>query len=94
VTQAQSTLKSAANAAETYATENDGGFAGVDGDNGVILGLQSFKPSGGVTIDVAAGQDEYCITATHPRLDAAHAWRISTYNSADGSPSPVNVDPC
>jgi type IV pilus assembly protein PilA len=94
VAQTQSTLKSAATAAETYATENEGTFAGLDGDNGALLRSRGFKPSGGVTIAVASGVGEYCIAATHPKLDGAHMWRISTYNSADDSPSPADVDAC
>jgi type IV pilus assembly protein PilA len=91
---ARSTLKNAATAAESYATANDGDFSGLDGDNGALLELQGFRNSSGVTVSVAASPDEYCITATHASLPAGHLWRVSTYNSADGSPSPADVDAC
>lgn len=94
VAQSESTLKSAATASESYATENGGVFTALDGDDGTILRLQGFKRSGGVTVSVAATASEYCITATHPRLEAGNAWKISTYNSDDGSPSPADVDSC
>jgi type IV pilus assembly protein PilA len=93
--QARSTLKHAANAVESYATRNAGDFSGLDTDDGSILDAQEgFRPAGSVTISIAATPSEYCITATHPRLAAGHPWRISTYNSEDGSPSPVDADTC
>jgi type IV pilus assembly protein PilA len=94
VTGAQSTLKNAATAAESYSTEHHGDFSGLDGDNGAMLALQGFKDSAGVTILVAADATKYCVTATHTKLPAGHPWNVSTYNSADGSPSPADVDAC
>jgi type IV pilus assembly protein PilA len=94
VSGAQSTLKNAATAAESYSTERDGDFSGLDGDNGAMLALQGFKKSAGVTIVVAADADEYCVTATHANLSPGHPWKVSTYNSADGSPSPADLDAC
>jgi type IV pilus assembly protein PilA len=94
VSGAQSTLKNAATAAESYSTEQDGDFSGLDGDNGAMLALQGFKNSAGVTIVVAADADEYCVTATHTKLSPGHPWKVSTYNSADGSPSPADLDAC
>jgi type IV pilus assembly protein PilA len=91
---AQSTLKNAATAAESYSTENDGDYSGLDGDNGALLSLQGFKNSDGVTVLVAADASKYCVTATHAKLPPGHPWRVSTYNSADGSPSPADVDAC
>jgi type IV pilus assembly protein PilA len=93
--QSQSTLKNAATAAESYATETGGDYSGLDGDDGTILRDEGFKASSGVTISVAAPtSSKYCVTATHSRLEPADAWQIATYNSDGGSPSPNNVDTC
>jgi type IV pilus assembly protein PilA len=94
VAQTQHTLKNAATTAESYATETDGNYSGLDNDDGTLLRLQGFKGSAGVTVSVAATPSEYCITATHSRLDVGDPWKISTYNSDDGSPSPIDADAC
>jgi prepilin-type N-terminal cleavage/methylation domain-containing protein len=90
----RSALKNAATAAEGYATANDGDFSGLDGDHGALLAAQGFKRSPGVTVSVAADGDRYCVTDSHANLPAGHDWKISTYNSAHGSPSPTDVDAC
>jgi type IV pilus assembly protein PilA len=93
--QSRSTLKNAATAAESYATETGGDYSGLHGDDGTILRGEGFKASAGVTISVAAPTaTKYCVTATHSRLDPADEWRIATYNSDGGSPSPNDVDTC
>lgn len=95
-TQARTTLKNAATAAESYATERGGNYIGLNGDDGTILrDEEGFKSSPGVTISVAATSSKYCITGEHSRLDPlTDDWQKSTYNSDDGSPSPNNVDTC
>jgi type IV pilus assembly protein PilA len=93
--QSQSTLKNAATAAESYATETGGDYTGLNGDDGTILrNEEGFKSSAGVTISVAGTTSEFCVTATHTRLQPGDEWHIATYNSDDGSPSPNNVDTC
>jgi type IV pilus assembly protein PilA len=93
--QARSTLKHAANAAESYATVNGGDFTGLDGDDGTILRTdEGFRSAPGVTVQLATTSTKYCITATHDKLAVTHPWRISTYNSDDGSPGPADVDTC
>jgi type IV pilus assembly protein PilA len=94
IAQAQSTSKNAATAAESYSVENNGDFSGLAGDDGTILSGQGFKRSLRTTLSVAATSTEYCFTVTHLDLPAAHPWRISTYNSTDGSPRPNDVDAC
>jgi type IV pilus assembly protein PilA len=94
VSAVQSTLKNAATAAESHANENGGDYSGLDGDNGALLGQQGFKNSTGVSVAVAADASKYCVTAIHAELAAGHPWNVSTYNSADGSPSPADVDAC
>jgi type IV pilus assembly protein PilA len=90
----QSTLKNAATAAESHSTETNGVFTGLNGDDGTLLGVQGFKLSSGVTVTVAATPERYCVTATQTKLGAGHPWRISTYNSDGGSPTPADVDTC
>jgi type IV pilus assembly protein PilA len=93
--QTRSILKNAATAAESYATgDAQGNFSGLNGDDGTILSDEGFKPSPGVTISVAATSSKYCVTATHSRLEAGDEWRVATYNSDGGSPTPDNVDTC
>jgi type IV pilus assembly protein PilA len=94
VAQSQSTAKNAATSAESYSVETGGDFIGLDGDDGTILRTQGFKPSLRTTIAVAANANEYCFTVTHLDLPAAHPWKISTYNSTDGSPRPNDLDAC
>jgi type IV pilus assembly protein PilA len=92
--QVQSALKNAATAAESWSTEDEGSFAGLDGDDGTLLGQEGFKGSAGLVIDVAGAITEYCITVEHPDLPATNEWQIATYNSSDGSPSPSDADSC
>jgi len=96
VSQSQSALKNAATAAESYAAANGGVYTALDGDDGITLAAQGYKGASGVSILVSANVTEYCVRAINARLSAApeHEWRVSTYNSADGSPSPSNVDAC
>ena len=96
ISQSQSALKNAATAAESYATQTGGVYTALNNDDGTILATEGFKKPSTVTILVTAGALEYCVRATHANLSAApeHDWRISTYSSADGSPSPSNVDAC
>ena len=100
--QSQSALKNSATAAESYATETGGDFTALDGDDGVAAGsllkANGFKVPGPVQILVSVDPTgtSYCIRATHPLLAAGPEpnWRVATYNSVDGSPSPSNADAC
>jgi type IV pilus assembly protein PilA len=96
ISQSQSALKNAATAAESYATQNGGVFTALNNDDGTILAVEGFKKPSSVTVLLTANALEYCIRATHANLSAApeHEWRVSTYNSSDGSPSPSNVNAC
>jgi type IV pilus assembly protein PilA len=92
--QVQSALKSAATAAESYATTTGGDFTGLDGDDGTILRADGYKSAEPVTISVAATANEYCVTATHSNLEATDPWQTATYNSDEGSPTPRDADTC
>jgi type IV pilus assembly protein PilA len=101
VAQSQSALKNAATAAESYATESGGNFsllAGDTGSPGGRLAANGYRGISGVAIlvSVDATETEYCVRAEHAKLSAApeHEWRVATYNSNDGSPSPSNVNVC
>ena len=99
--QSQSALKNAATAAESYATGTGGDFTLLGGDTGAPgggLADNGYKGAGsvGIVVAVAAGGNEYCITATHSSVSAGPEpnWRVATYNSTEGSPGPSNTDAC
>jgi type IV pilus assembly protein PilA len=85
----QSALKNAATAAESYATGQPAGtYSGLDPAD---LTAEGYSSVAGVTIAVTtATANEYCLTATHANLDAAHAWQVATYDSDEGEPSSGN----
>ncbi|MGH2775767.1 MAG: prepilin-type N-terminal cleavage/methylation domain-containing protein [Actinomycetota bacterium] len=92
--QVQSALKNVATAAESWSTENEGSFVGLDGDDGTLLGQEGFKGSADLDVAVAGAITEYCVTVTHTKMPATNEWQIATYNSSDGSPSPSDADSC
>ena len=103
VAQTEAALKDAATVLETYATESGGDFSGVAGADSAVNNAQyqimtglGYRKAQTVQITVATTDppSSYCITATHTDLPAGHDWLIATYNSADGAPSPTNVDDC
>jgi type IV pilus assembly protein PilA len=92
VSQSQSALKNAATAQESYLTANNAyangaaGLASLETDEGL-------KYASDVTLAVVGNAaTDYCITATHASLPAAHDWKVSTYDSAEGEPS--DADAC
>ncbi|MBA3430787.1 MAG: hypothetical protein H0U16_04825, partial [Actinobacteria bacterium] len=81
----QSALKNAATAAESFATGTGGDYTGMDLTALETEGLQTAQ---NVVISVtSATANDYCLTATHGDLAAAHAWQVSTYDSDEGEPS-------
>jgi type IV pilus assembly protein PilA len=103
VAETQSSLKQAATAIESYGTSTGGDFSAVDGADSAaanaayaLVADEGYRPQPNVVVTVATagGGNEYCVTATHSLLSATHPWRVSTYNSSDGSPSPNNADAC
>lgn len=101
--QVQSTLKNAGTAIESHGAENGGKFGSLDGADSVAdnpayrrIVRQGFKGSSAVdiTVAVAPGNSEFCVTATHVNLDAGDEWKVATYNSAGGSPTPADADAC
>lgn len=91
VSQSQSSLKNAATALETYATEVNGDYSGANGWTGANLSTYGYSPTTNVTLAIAATAQDYCITATHGLL-TGDPWAVSTYDSDEGTPS--NADTC
>jgi hypothetical protein len=103
IAETQSSLKQAATAIESYGTGTGGDYSAVDGADSAaanaaytLIADEGYRqqPNVEITVATAGGGNEYCVTATHSLLGATHPWRVSTYNSSDGSPSPNNADAC
>ena len=85
VAQSESALKNAATAAESFATSNNGSYAGLTPAG---LTAEGFNTSVGVAVTVpSATAAAYCLNAVHTQLTAAgHAWATSRYSSSGGQP--------
>jgi type IV pilus assembly protein PilA len=69
--QAQSAVKNAATAAETYATgTGNGDYSGLDGDDGTLLEAEGYNPIAAAPITVSATATDYCIEADHDSLSS------------------------
>lgn len=71
-----SDLKNASIAAESFATENNGTFTGMDWDD---LDENGFNPTEGVDVEVGTAGTTYTLIGTHDNLDGT--W---TYDSTTG----------
>ena len=91
IAQSQSSLKDAATAIETYATENNGDYTGLNGKTQADLKTYGFSPTSNVTLKIGANTQGYCIQATHGLL-GTDAWATSSYDSDDGIPT--SADNC
>ncbi len=91
--QNQSALKNAATALETLATESNGSYLAADGWSGTNLETYGYNPTTNVTLAVDATATSFCIIATH----ALHpdtgdtGWKIASYDSDAGEPTPVDA---
>lgn len=67
---AVSDMKNVQIAAETYATENDGSYAGLDGadEDSPALATESFNASQWVSVDVSADVAGYCILGVNAHV--------------------------
>ena len=83
VSQAESALKNAATAEESYLTSSDSGeYTSTLAD----LETEGFKAASDVdVVPVHVGADSYCLTATHEQLDG----RTFVYKSTEGAPQEV-----
>jgi type IV pilus assembly protein PilA len=77
--QAQASLRDAATAMKSYATDNDGTFLN-PGQEASLVG-QGFRSTSGVTITIETGGPDYCLQADHDNLPAN--WR---YAASAGRP--------
>ncbi len=91
VAQQQSTLKDAALALETYGTENNGDYTGLNAKTHADLVTYGFNQSAGITLKIGGDASGFCIQATHPQL-AGDVWKVASYDSDDGTP--VATDNC
>jgi len=85
VAQSQSALKNAATAAESFATGNNGSYAGMTTVN---LATEGYNAPPNVTITIPAGSlsaSAYCLQAVHSLL-GTNAWATSSYKSSGGQP--------
>jgi prepilin-type N-terminal cleavage/methylation domain-containing protein len=102
VAQMQSALKNAAIAAETYAVNNNGSYAGLnnlDGSHPILAGLGFVQPEWAIPTSPSdttrylqfrqVTDTYYCIQARHGQLSISSDWRRSTYQSSVGKPQPV-----
>jgi type IV pilus assembly protein PilA len=92
VADAQSTLKNVATAAESWGTLKGGKYTGIS-----FTALQTdedAKKGADQTVTVTAkgtNDREYCIIVVEGRLDAAHLWHTSSYDSVEGAPRDDNT---
>ena len=94
VAQIQSALKNAAVAVESYGVENNGSYAGLDGQDASVLVAHGFiKPDWAgpspARFLIEASKTRFCLEARHGQLTANSTWRTSTYLSTTGAPVPV-----
>ena len=81
--QAQSALKNAATAMESYATANGGSYPTADAAGVTALQGQGYRPTSKVALTIEATGNAYCLEANHDDLDASNNWR---YQAAVGAP--------
>ena len=91
--QNQSSLKNAATALETLATETNGSYVTANGWTGTQLETYGYNPTSNVSLSVAANATTFCITATHSlHPDAGDTgWKVATYDADDGEPKPLDT---
>jgi type IV pilus assembly protein PilA len=90
--QVQAALKDAATAVESYATETNGDYSGLDNppDTAALMLEQGFRvPTWAVSFDVVASATGYCIEIRHGSAIAGNAWRRGTYFGSAGVPTPT-----
>jgi type IV pilus assembly protein PilA len=81
--QANASLKDASLVIQSWVTQHDGDYSGLDGKTGASNELtgEGFRSTAGVALDVEASTTAYCVTADHSGLDSD--WK---YSSAAGHP--------
>ena len=82
----ESGLKNAATAAETYATDNNGSYEFADEMDLGVMGLQ--LPENVTFAGLEMAESHYCIVLEHQQLPKEHPWRLASYSSDIGVPTP------
>ena len=84
--QAQSALKNAATAMESYATANNGTYPTADAAGVTALGGQGYRATANVTLAIDTTGNNYCLEVDHTKLGAAGSvdWH---YAANDGAPT-------
>ncbi len=91
--QNQSSLKNAATALETLATENNGSYLSADAFTGTDLEAYGYNPTTNVTLVVDSTATDFCVIATHSLHPdtGATGWKVATYDSDEGEPQPADT---
>jgi type IV pilus assembly protein PilA len=91
VSQAESALKNAATAQQSYATTNNGSYCASTGvDNPTCLTDEGFRPVSDAPVRItSASATAYCLTVDHAKLGTAPGVDYS-YSSSSGKPQPGN----
>jgi type IV pilus assembly protein PilA len=84
--QIESALKNAATAAETYAVDNNGDYSQADESDLIAMGLR--LPPDITFAGLEMATDSYCLILEHQGLPKDHPWRVATYSSDVGTPTP------
>lgn len=82
----ESGLKNAATAAESYAVDNNGSYEFADERALGVMGLQ--LPENVTFAGLEAEGSRYCIVLEHQLLPKDHPWRLASYSSDLGTPTP------
>jgi Tfp pilus assembly protein PilE len=77
--QTQASLRDAATAMKSFATNNDGAFLN-PGDEASLVG-EGFRSTSGIDVTIETGGSEFCLQADHDNLP--DIWR---YEAASGMP--------
>ena len=80
---ANADMKNAATAIETWASDHEGVFAGVDGadETSPVLAAEGFNNSEWISLQVFASAEEYCIRGYHTDF----AGQVFVYRSGTGA---------
>jgi type IV pilus assembly protein PilA len=87
--QVQAALKNAATAVESYATESNGSYSGLNAppDTAALMLENGFRVPGWATsFDIVASTSNYCIQIRHGSAAAGSEWRRATYFGDRGAP--------
>jgi type IV pilus assembly protein PilA len=82
----KSTVKNAATAIESYATETGGSYIGLNNGDHETLRPEGFKKGTTQTVVIRTTADAYCVSVSDTRLSGV----VYRYTSASGAPAEVS----